>query len=124
MKLKLTETYTEKEFKRDAARYVAAVKEGRLLCKIVSISRSGMSRTLEIFELAKCGDMFHPYGFCAFLEALGFTMTPHKDAIRIRGCGFDATYETHAHVVSALVTIGIITEAEAVSLRKIAPHKI
>jgi hypothetical protein len=45
--------YTSDDFIRDSKRYINAIKEGRVICNIESVSRSGMSRKMKFLECSQ-----------------------------------------------------------------------
>jgi hypothetical protein len=49
-KIENQQYYSVDQFYKDAERYVKAIKEGRVICSIGSVSRSGMSRTIKFLE--------------------------------------------------------------------------
>jgi len=104
----------------DAVRYLAAIKERRMVCVIPSVSRSGMSRTFTFHEVArhKPGE----YGVCNFWSLFRFIGGyPSKEGrFRINGCGMDMIFHVNYEMVHALHCLGACSgpEAEVLAQRK------
>lgn len=112
----------------DAKRYIKAVKEGRLICSIDSVSRSGMSRTLKFVEMAKCKKPFYkPYAMLNFYNFfLMLEYTPARDSgyFRISGCGMDMVFHTNYSIIRTLYRLGFMDGATCEKLAQCTPNTI
>jgi hypothetical protein len=112
-------------FYDNAARYISAIKQTRMMCNIESVSNSGMSRNIRFFEMDgsnKTG--YRVYNFYAFFLALGYTKVNDRDTFRISGCGMDMIFHTNYTIIHMLQSLGFITEKECALLAQKTPHVI
>lgn len=114
--------YDVDRFIDDCQKYIAAIKSGRMLCIIGSVSSSGMSRTIKFSscEKGKERSWYRNYN-CLFLS-LGYT-----EAIkgwgyyRISGCGMDMVFHTNYSIIHRLHNLGFITKKECESYAQMTP---
>ena len=96
VKKKITkmEFYSEEAFKDDYKRFVNALKQGRFMVNITSVSQSGLSRTMVFCELFKSSKVkeFRMLNFQNFFKANGYTLSPK--GFRVTGCGMDMVFGT------------------------------
>lgn len=120
----LTKTgpYRVDDFIRDAKTYIAAVKDGRILYDVRSVSRSGMSRTISITSCeryrydGKVGYSYRQYAM--MLEVLGYKRVDSSrfDAIRVHGCGMNMVFYTNYCIMRTLRDLGFISKQECRTL--------
>lgn len=107
---KKAEYLQSEEGKRNAERFIKALKEGRLVCSVKSVSSSGMSRVISFCEVAKIGypkkDRYALYQFNWFFKNLGWTYVNSRDAIRVGGCGMDMIFHVLYSVCGTLEYYG------------------
>jgi len=48
--IKANEYYSDEHFISDANQWVKAIEQGRIICSVVSVSKSGMSRKLKFLS--------------------------------------------------------------------------
>lgn len=120
------EKYTTAEsLAHDCLRYVSAIREGRMICNIESVSASGMSRVLAFYEVAKLdrplndGRKFCLLNFHQFFRALGYTRS--GDGFRVTGCEMDMVFDTNYNIIHKLAALGAISETEKKKLAQITP---
>ena len=78
--------YSEDQFISDAKTYIKAIVENRMICNIVSVSSSGMSRVISFHSMEKSdGKNWYLRQYNAFFCAMGYNET--KNGFRIGGCG-------------------------------------
>jgi len=117
--------YDVDQFFGDAQRYVKAIKEGRVICSIGSVSRSGMSRTIKFLECAKSTNRYFYMNFFAFFKALGYTEARAKDHyFTISGCGMDMIFHTNYTNIHYLHNLSIINKTQCASLAQMTPTYI
>jgi hypothetical protein len=117
--------YSYEEFLSDGFRYIKAIKEGRMLCVIPSVSKSGMSRTIKFIECAKYKDRYSFRQFWAFFKALGYAEAKgERDCFRISGCGMDMVFHTNYSIMHSLESYGFISDAECRTLAQQTPTLI
>lgn len=113
--------YDPERYYNDAQRWIKAVKEGRMLCSISSVSSSGMSRIMNFASMEYNKSMkqyqLHYY-FCLFM-AEGYTRV--RDAFRIHGCGMDMVFHTNYTMIHQFKRLGFITDAECRVLAQRTP---
>jgi len=90
--------------KRNAERFIKALKEERILCSVQSVSKSGASKVIAFREIVKCGKKFSILQFDWFLEQLGYTAK--NNGISIGGCGMDMIFHTLNSVAGTLKANG------------------
>ena len=113
--------YSVAQFQSDAKRYIKAIIDGRMNCRIIRVSSSGMSRVLKFTscEKGKHGYAYMQY-YCLFL-ALGFTKASNDDGFRINGCGMDMVFHTNYTIIGRLQRFGFLTKEEADKLQQKTP---
>jgi len=92
----------------NAQRYIKAIKEERVICNIISVSKSGMSRRLEFKEFSydtkqKRGFL---YQFHVFFKCLGYKN--NGNGFLINGCGMDMVFHTNYTIINQLYHLGFI----------------
>lgn len=101
---------SSEEGKRNAERFIKALKERRLICSVKSVSSSGMSRIITFNEVARIGypkkKSYTLYHFNWFFKCIGYTYDNKWDAIRVNGCGMDMIFGTIYGVCETLIYYG------------------
>jgi hypothetical protein len=113
--------YSLEQFQQDAQTYIKAIKEGRMLCVIKSVSKSGMSRVIK-FNSAEHGKErtnFRQYS-CLF-ETLGYKESRSQSGYTVNGCGMDMIFHTNYSIIHSFKNMGIITKEEADKLAQQTP---
>jgi hypothetical protein len=119
--------YTAEQFHSDCVRYIKAIKEGRVICSIGSVSSSGMSRTIKFLECSYNSSRknYNYYNFYALFRTLGFTRAgTYKDYFRIGGCGMDMIFHTNYTIIHKLHRLGFIDKKQCSSLAQDTPTVI
>ena len=101
---KRAEYLKSEEGQRNAKRFIKALKEGRIVCGVKHVSKSGMSRIISVCEVAKpkgC-KRFYMYQFNWFIKQMGWTYADDWSAIRVGGCGMDMIFHLLYSVCSSL----------------------
>jgi hypothetical protein len=106
-------------------RYIKAIKEGRMLCSIGSVSSSGMSRTIKFVELSK-GDKnnHHVLNFWVLFKVLGYQSVKDSDYFRVHGCGMDMVFATNYNIIQELTSLGFLNKKQCAELAQKTPHII
>lgn len=104
--------YNESDFIADCKRYIKAIKGRRVLASGITVSTSGMTRTVKIREIAKAST----YGYClntfySFLKVLGYSCNKDGNII-LKGCGMDMIFALNYHVCGIMKHLGVISEKE------------
>jgi hypothetical protein len=117
---KLVDTYNKKNeypitndiFIAHAKRYIKAIKEGRMICSIGTVSRSGMSRTIKFVELAKSkpANKYYMYNFYQLFDVLGYRKIKDSDYFGITGCGMDMIFNTNYNNIHNLHGMGFMNK--------------
>lgn len=105
-----------------ALRYIYAISQGRMICSIGSVSKSGMSRTIKFLEMSKGENKHFLYNFYQFFDALGYTKIKDSDYFRIGGCGMDMIFHTNYTIIHDLKRLGFINQDECSTLAQASPH--
>jgi len=119
--------YTESDFISDSIRYINAIKEGRVICAIGSVSKSGMSRTIRLLECAPTKyELRYIYlNFYAFMRCLGYKASgKYGDYFRINGCGMDMIFATNYNIIHSLYYMGFINKEQCDDLAQLTPTVI
>lgn len=111
-------------FTRNAERYIKASRQERIICRIESVSKSGMSRKLAFFELAKMhkSPRHTLLNFYSLFTMLGHRKVKDSDSFRIDGCGMDMVFHTHYTNIHQLHSLGFLTKGERDKLAQRTPH--
>jgi len=116
------EYYNEEQFLADAKDYIKAIKDGRMICNIDSVSNSGMSRVIRFLSCEKSKHGFYYRNYYAFFKALGFSEV--KNGFRISGCGMDMIFHTNYTIIHRLHSMKFITKKTCDSLAQKTPTVI
>jgi hypothetical protein len=116
------EYYSLDQFEQDARAYIAAIKQRRMLCRIHSVSASGMSRTISFHscEIGKDGNGWYRQYWC-FFKAMGFTALRDKDYFRINGGGMDMVFDTNYRIIHNLGRLGYLDKKDVDDLAQMKP---
>lgn len=119
------EYYSEEQFINDAKKWVEAIKQGRVICTVASVSKSGMSRKLKFLSYEpstyKEEQRGHYRQYNVMLECLGFKFSRDSWSITVNGCGMDMIFHTNYTIMHNFKTMGIITKEECESLAQMTP---
>lgn len=118
------EFYSEESFISDAKQYIEAIKEGKVIVSVVSVSKSGMSRKLKVlsFNPYKNSTGGHYRQYNAMFKALGYKFKDY--AFIVNGCGMDMIFHTNYTTMHAFKNMGIITREECEDLAQMTPTNI
>jgi hypothetical protein len=118
----------ERLFIDHCKRYIKAIREGRMICSIDSVSASGMSRTLKFIECARSQKVkptqYYILNFYQLFDALGFQKVKDSDYFRVHGCGMDMVFATNYQNIHQMAYMGIISKKEADILAQRTPQVI
>ena len=118
----ISEYYSLEDFVNDAISYVKAIKSGRMLCVIHSVSTSGMSRVLSFKACEKSKSGYRYIQFSFMLRALGYKETrKYSGEFRVTGCGMDMVFDTNYSIMHTLCAMGIISKKECDVLAQKTP---
>lgn len=115
--------YTHEDFVRDANIYLKAIKEGRMLCVIKSVSKSGMSRVIAFHSCQKHQTSnFHNYRqYNCLFEAMGYKESKNSNGFTVHGCGMDMIFHTNYTIIHKLHRLGFITKEACGKLAQQTP---
>ena len=101
--------YNETDFVNNAKAYIAAVKSGRILYTVTSVSKSGMSRNISIKSFE--GKMTEGYyrNYIGLLRALGYKIDGFG-SVKISGCGMNMLFATNHSIIHTLHRMGFMTK--------------
>lgn len=127
MNLIENESYTSVEsFIENAQRYIKAIKTGRMVCVIESVSKSGTSRNMKFLSCDKRGGT-NNYSYCTYwtlFKHLGFTPVKNGGAFRIGGCGMDMVFYTNYTIMHKLCRLGFISKKQCDVLAQQTPTQV
>lgn len=112
--------YDTERFIDDAAKYVAAIKEGRMCCIIHSVAKSGMSRVIS-FRSCEMGERAYYRQYLMLFEALGYKELGNTGTFRIGGCGMNMVFHTNYTIIHRLHRLGLISKEECEKLAQETP---
>lgn len=110
-------------FLTDATAFCRATKRRELICHIVSVSRSGMSRRMRFMAMVPDRRGSYLRNFNRLFAALDYRENKRGELI-VHGCGMDMVFATHYNLIYAIATAGVITEKQRDELAQMTPHKI
>ena len=118
--------YNIDNFISDSKEYISAIREGRMINSIGSVSGSGMSRTIKFLACYKnrTGKQYYYRNFFAFFKSLDFSPVKDSDYFRINGCGMDMIFHTNYTIIHRLKRIGFITKKQCERLAQMMPNTI
>ena len=126
-KIKEQRYYDEEQFYDDVLRYIKAIREGRMLNTIKSVSSSGMSRTMKFVEVSK-NDRTGRYNVMTFwglFKVLGYRESRgYSNAFSVSGCGMDMVFHTNYTNVRNFYHLGFLDRDEADYLCQQTPTTI
>lgn len=106
--------------KRNAERFIKALKEGRLVCSVKHVSGSGMSRVISFCEMQSYTvnrkRRWAIYQFNWFFKHLGWRYNDSWDAIQVSGCGMDMIFHVLYNVCGTLAYHGFKVPKDYASL--------
>jgi len=110
-RLSMERYYDEESFINDCKSYIKAVQSGRILYKVMTVSKSGMSRTISISSFE--GTMTQGYykNYINLLEAMGYKINDNGDA-KITGCGMNMLFATNYNIIHSLHKMKFISQAK------------
>lgn len=114
--------YSNDQFIADAKKYISAIKQGRMLCNIGSVSSSGMSRTMSFksCERSKEGHYFYRNYVCLFI-CLDWGKEDKYGYFRISGCGINMVFHVNYTIIHQLYRYGFLTKVECEKLSQMRP---
>lgn len=119
---------SEETFIEHAQAYIKAIKDGRMICNIASVSKSGMSRTIKFLSCEKNTGGSRPYwwrNYFGLFKAMGYSEARSKDHyFSISGCGMDMIFHTNYTIIHRLHRLGFISKAECDRLAQDTPTVI
>ena len=95
----------------DMQTYVNALRDGRVRYSVISVSRSGMSRQIEIISCEKSADYgywFRQYG--RMLEMLGYRVN-RDNLVVVGGCGMSMTFHVNYSLMHTFCRLGLVSKA-------------
>jgi len=115
------EYYNEDSFIKDVLQYIEAIKEGRVIVSIVSVSKSGMSRKMKFlaYQKHKDNDTGYYRQFNSMFEVLGWKIKDY--CLKVDGCGMDMVFHVNYSVMHNFKRIGLISEDECGKLAQQTP---
>ena len=111
--------YSIEDLIADIQTYINAVKSGRILYDVITVSKSGMSRTIRITscEKEKSGKNRHYYRqYQRMLGVLGETVVGYSYTIRVHGCGMNMLFSTNYNLMHTFCRLGFISKKQCKEL--------
>lgn len=111
---------------KNIRRYLLAIRDGRMINTIGSVSASGMSRALKFVEVtrAKRGERANVLNFYSLFEFFGYQKVKDSDYFRVYGCGMDMVFDTNYKNIHQIYHYGFITRKECDKLAQMTPTTI
>lgn len=122
--IKANEYYSDVQFISDANQWIKAIEQGRVICSVVSVSKSSMSRKLKFlsFEPNKDSQSGYYRQYNTMLKTLGYKLKDYS--ITVNGCGMDMIFNTNYNIIHDFKRMGIITDEECSKLCQMTPTNI
>lgn len=101
--------YTQEYFIQDCKEYIKAVKEGRMLYLVDTVSNNRMSRTLIIksCDKNKRTKDFYYRNYTFMFKILGYSLSKDYN-IKVSGCGMNMLFATNYDIIHTFKNIGLI----------------
>ena len=101
--------YTQEYFIQDCKEYIKAVKEGRMLYLVDTVSNTRMNRTLIIksCEKNKRTKDFYYRNYTFLFKILGYSLSKDYN-IKVSGCGMNMLFATNYNIIHTFKNIGLI----------------
>lgn len=117
------------DFIKDGIDYVKAIKDGRMINSIASVSSSGDSRHIKFLSCEKGDKNYYQHSYYSnynmFFESLDFTPSrKHDGYFNINGFGMDMIFDTNYRIIHSLKRLGFITDAQCRVLAQKTPTTI
>ena len=117
--------YSIGHFMYDCERYIKAIKEGRIIISVVSVSSSGMSRRLKFLSCERVKRIKAiKYNYCnynCFLNSLGYKTRNSDFSFNVSGCGMDMIFSTNYNIIHSLYNLGFINKKQCDRLAQMTP---
>jgi len=110
-----------------AKQYIKALDQGRVLCVVHSVSRSGMTRTMSFRACEKPSKHASRFQYNDYNDLFGaFSGSPLNKVgnVKVSGCGMDMVFETNYHLINNLQAFGFLTKKRASRLAQQTPQCI
>jgi hypothetical protein len=122
--IKLNEYYSDEQFLSDANQWIKSIEQNRVICSVVSVSKSGMSRKLKFlsFEPNKDSERGYYRQYNTMLKTLGYKLKDYS--ITVNGCGMDMIFNTNYNIIHDFKRMGIITDEQCKTLCQMTPTTI
>ena len=109
--------YDEDRFIKDCNTYIEAVKSGRILYDVISVSASGMSRKINIRSFEGTMERGYYRNYFAMLEILGYKV--NKDyTITVKGCGMNMLFSTNYDLIGQMERLEFINKETSDDLKQ------
>ena len=110
--------YSIEDLISDIQTYIASVKSGRISYEVVTVSKSGMSRTIKITSAEKSGrGQYYYRQYQVMLGVLGETVVSgYSNTIRVYGCGMNMLFATNYNLMHKFCRLGFISKKQCAVL--------
>ena len=119
-------TLCAQEFEQTALRYIKAVEQGRMICFIHGVSRSGMTRRMT-FKACIRNKAFGTYSYIDlnwFIHAATGTRLNKDRELVVGGCGMNMVFSTNYAVIHSLQRLGYLKPKRAERLAQMTPEAV
>lgn len=106
-KIAKTDYYDVDNFILDAKEYIKAIESGRCRYEVVSVSKSGMRRTINISAFVGKYSNGYFRTFRMMLKHMGYSFDKYDDLI-VTGCGMNMLFATNYNIVHELYRMGFM----------------
>lgn len=113
--------FTTQEFISCANTYIKAIKSGRMMCSIKSVSTSGMSRVLSFHSFEGTISKGYYRQYYSLFKTLGYKEDNNRNGFRVNGCGMDMVFHTNYTIIHKLFKLGFINKKQCDSLCQKTP---
>lgn len=122
-KIKLANEYYDVDlFISDCQSYIKAIKEGRVLVAIMSVSKLGMTRKFVVTACGRNRDRYNYRQYNMMFKTLGETVRDGE--IVVSGCGMNMVFELNYTTIRAMYRLGFLTKKECSHLEQQTPQYI
>lgn len=113
------EYYSQDQFINDCEKYIQAIRDGRVIVSIVSVSKSGMSRKMKFLAFEKGIERGYYRQFNSMFEVLGWKIKDY--CLNVSGCGMDMVFHVNYSVMHDFRRMGLLSNEDCANLAQQTP---
>lgn len=104
--------YSQEDFISDCKTYMKALQAGRVLYTVTHVSRSGMTRYIDVTSYEGTRKKGYFRNYYTMLSVLGYSFNQCNE-IKVSGCGMDMLFATNYNIIQTFKNIGLVSKPKA-----------